>query len=61
MPLAQVIALLAEYGIPDLIALGKAVYDVIEQKHNAESIARAAVAGAEVAADVAEAKKFGAP
>jgi uncharacterized Fe-S center protein len=55
----QVIAAIGEYAMQDLVALGKAIYDLIEKKANAESVAATAVLAGEVAADIAEKTKFG--
>lgn len=59
MNLAESIASIADAATSDLIALGKAIYDVLEQRANAQSLQAAAVQATEVAADVAEAEKFG--
>jgi hypothetical protein len=58
---AQILEALLTWGLPELLKLGKSVLDLIERKANAATIANAAVAGADIAADIAERKKFGLP
>lgn len=60
-----IIAALAEdaaFAMPDLVALGRAVFDAIERKNTAAAAAadvNVELAAVEAAADVAEAKKVG--
>lgn len=44
--------------LPDLIKLGKAILDAIEQKGSAGTVANAAVVGEEAVANAMEASKF---
>ena len=58
---AEILSALVTWGLPEVIKLGQAIYNLIEQKANAATVANAAVAGAEIAADIAEREKFGSP
>ena len=60
MNLPEILTSIADAATSDLIALGKAIYDILEKRHQDQvtAIAAAGVQAVEVAADVAEAEKF---
>ena len=61
MTLAAILAELAKdssWAVPDLLTLGRAVFDAIERKNQASTI-NAELAGVDAAADAAERAKVG--
>lgn len=64
MTLEEILLQVAVAELPDLLKLGKAVYDAIEKAVGpdataaAQSVADVQVMGAEVSADLAEAARF---
>ena len=59
--IAPILSKLWELEMPQLLTLGRAILDAIEQKGAASTIANAAVQAEEVAADMAEGARFPKP